>query len=37
MADALAAHLRAIGDQGYVLAEKALKVAEEEAERHRSA
>ena len=30
---ALAAQLRAIGDQGYALAEKALKVAEEEAER----
>ena len=34
---ALAAQLRAIGDQGYALAEKALKVAEEEAERNRSA
>lgn len=32
---ALAAQLRAIGDQGYALAEKALKVAEEEAERKR--
>jgi len=32
---ALAAQLRAIGDQGYALAEKALKVAEEEAERNR--
>ena len=30
---ALAAQLRAIGDQGYALAEKALKVAEEEADR----
>lgn len=30
---ALAAQLRAIGDQGYALAEKALKVAEDEAER----
>jgi hypothetical protein len=30
---ALAAQLRAIGDQGYALAEKALKVAEAEAER----
>ncbi len=30
---ALAAQLRAIGDQGYALAEKATKVAEEEAER----
>jgi hypothetical protein len=30
---ALAAQLRAIGDQGYALAEKALKVAEGEAER----
>jgi uncharacterized protein (DUF1778 family) len=30
---ALAAQLRAIGDQGYALAEKAMKVAEEEAER----
>jgi hypothetical protein len=29
----LAAQLRAIGDQGYALAEKAMKVAEEEAER----
>jgi hypothetical protein len=28
---ALAAQLRAIGDQGYALAEKAMKVAEEEA------
>lgn len=32
---ALAALLRAIGDQGYALAEKALKVAEEEADRKR--
>jgi hypothetical protein len=32
---ALAAQLRAIGDQGYALAEKALKVAEDEAERKR--
>ena len=32
---ALATQLRAIGDQGYALAEKALKVAEEEAERNR--
>jgi hypothetical protein len=32
---ALAAQLRAIGDQGYALAEKALKVAEEETERQR--
>jgi hypothetical protein len=31
----LAAQLRAIGDQGYALAEKALKVAEDEANRHR--
>jgi Mobilization protein NikA len=31
----LAAQLRAIGDQGYALAEKAMKVAEEEAERNR--
>ena len=30
---ALAAQLRAIGDQGHALAEKALKVAEQEAER----
>jgi hypothetical protein len=30
---ALAAQLRAIGDQGYALAEKAMKVAEEEATR----
>ena len=30
---ALAAQLRAIGDQGYALAEKALKVAEQEADR----
>ncbi len=30
---ALAAQLRAIGDQGYALAEKAMKVAEDEAER----
>jgi hypothetical protein len=29
---ALAAQLRAIGDQGYALAEKALKVAEEQAD-----
>ena len=29
----LAAQLRAMGDQGYALAEKAMKVAEEEAER----
>ena len=34
---ALAAQLRAIGDQGYALAEKAMKVAEEEADRNRSA
>ena len=34
---ALAAQLRAIGDQGYALAEKAIKVAEEEAGRNRSA
>lgn len=34
---ALAAQPRAIGDQGYALAEKALKVAEGEAERNRSA
>jgi hypothetical protein len=32
---ALAAQLRAIGDQGYALAEKALKVAEDETERKR--
>ena len=32
---ALAAQLRAIGDQGYALAEKALKVAESEADRKR--
>ena len=32
---ALGAQLRAIGNQGYPLAEKALKVAEEEAERKR--
>ena len=32
---ALAAELRAIADQGYALAEKALKVAEDEAERKR--
>ena len=32
---ALAAQLRAIGDQGYALAEKAMKVAEEEVERTR--
>jgi hypothetical protein len=31
----LAEQLRAIGDQGYGLAEKAMKVAEEEAERRR--
>jgi Ribbon-helix-helix protein, copG family len=31
----LAAQLRAIGDQGYALAEKALKAAEDEAERKR--
>jgi Mobilization protein NikA len=31
----LAAQLRAIGDQGHALAEKAMKVAEEEAARHR--
>jgi hypothetical protein len=31
----LAAQLKAIGDQGYTLAEKALKVAEDEAERKR--
>jgi Mobilization protein NikA len=31
----LAAQLRAIGDQGYALAEKALKVAEEETDRKR--
>ena len=30
---ALAEELRAMGDQGYALAEKALKVAEDEAER----
>ena len=30
----LAAQLRAIGDQGYALAEKALKVAEQEADRN---
>jgi hypothetical protein len=30
---ALAAQLRAIGDQGYALADKALKVAEDEARR----
>ena len=30
---ALAAQLRAIGDQGHALAEKALKVAEQEADR----
>jgi hypothetical protein len=30
---ALAAQLRAIGDQEYALAEKALKVAEQEADR----
>ena len=30
---ALAAQLRAIGDQGYALAEKAMKVAEQEADR----
>lgn len=33
----LSAQLRAIGDQGYALAEKAMKVAEEEAERKWSA
>ncbi len=32
---ALAAQLRAIGDQGYALADKALKVAEDEAARKR--
>ena len=32
---ALAEQLRAIGDQGYALAEKAMKVAEEEADRNR--
>ncbi len=32
---ALAAQLRAIGDQGYALAEKAMKVAEQEADRKR--
>jgi Ribbon-helix-helix protein, copG family len=32
---ALAAQLQAIGDQGYALAEKALRVAEGEAERKR--
>jgi hypothetical protein len=32
---ALAAQLRAIGDQGYALAERAMKVAEEEAARQR--
>jgi uncharacterized protein (DUF1778 family) len=32
---ALAAQLRAIGDQGYALAEKALKVAEQETDRRR--
>ena len=32
---ALAAQLRAIGDQGYALAERATRVAEEEAERKR--
>jgi len=32
---ALAAQLRAIGDQGYALAEKAMQVAEEEATRRR--
>ena len=31
---ALAAQLHAIGDQGYALAEKAMKVAKEEAERN---
>ena len=31
----LAEQLRAIGDQGYALAEKALKVAEDEADRRR--
>jgi hypothetical protein len=33
---ALAAQLRAIGDQGYPLAEKAMEVAEDEAGRNRS-
>jgi hypothetical protein len=32
---ALAEELRAIGEQGYALAEKALKVAEDEADRRR--
>jgi hypothetical protein len=32
---ALAAEPRAIGDQGYALADKAMKVAEEEADRNR--
>ena len=32
---ALAARLRAIGDQGHALAEKPLKVAEQEADRKR--
>ena len=32
---ALAAQLRAIGDQGYALAENAMKVAEEQADRNR--
>ena len=32
---ALAAQLQAIGDQGYALAEKAMKVAEDEADRQR--
>jgi hypothetical protein len=32
---ALAAQLRAIGDQGYALADEALKVAEDEARRKR--
>jgi hypothetical protein len=32
---ALAAQLRAIGDQGYALAEKALKVSQQEADRKR--
>jgi hypothetical protein len=32
---ALAEQLRAIGDQGYALADKALKVAEDEADRKR--
>jgi hypothetical protein len=32
---ALAAQLRAVGDQGYALGEKAMRVAEEEADRKR--